>query len=45
MLLTNFINVAVNLIGLAAIGWKYYIVYVGCLHVEAVAIYCLLVET
>jgi hypothetical protein len=41
----NFINALVNPIGLAAIGWKYYIVYVGWLSVDVVAIYCLLFET
>lgn len=41
----NFINALVNLIGLKAIGRKYYIVYVGWLCVEVVSIYLLLVET
>lgn len=41
----TFINALVNPIGLKAIGWKYYIVYVGWLSFEAVCMYFLLVET
>lgn len=41
----NFINALVNPIGLAAIGWKYYIVYVGWLCVEVFCVYFLIVET
>jgi Sugar (and other) transporter len=41
----NFINALVNPIGLAAIGWKYYLMYVGWLCVEVVTMYFLIVET
>ncbi|KAJ5644257.1 uncharacterized protein N7484_006764 [Penicillium longicatenatum] len=41
----NFVNAFVNPIGLSAIGWKYYLVYVGWLVVEVLGIYLYLVET
>lgn len=41
----NFINVLVNPIGLAALGWKYYIVYVVWLCIECGIIWKLFVET
>lgn len=41
----TFINSLVNPIGLKAIGWKYYFVYVGWLAFEVVCIYLFLVET
>jgi hypothetical protein len=37
----NFTGLLLNLIDLQAIGWKYYIVYVGWLCVEVVGIYFL----
>ncbi|KAH8658182.1 general substrate transporter [Xylariales sp. PMI_506] len=40
-----FINTFVNPIGLQAIGWKYYGVYVGWLCVECLCIYLFFVET
>ncbi|CAI7653877.1 unnamed protein product [Penicillium bialowiezense] len=41
----NFVNTLVNPIGLAAIGWKYYLVYVAWLTIEVGGVYFLLVET
>lgn len=41
----TFVNAFVNPIGLKAISWKYYIVYVGWLCVEVVCIYVFIVET
>lgn len=41
----NFVNALANPVGLGAIGWKYYIVYVGWLRVEAACVYFFLVET
>ncbi|KAI5805156.1 MFS transporter [Geopyxis carbonaria] len=41
----SFFNQFVNPIGLAAIGWKYYIVYTVWLAVEACVIYCFFPET
>lgn len=41
----NFVNGFVNPIGLKAIGWKYYLVYVGWLCVEVVLTFLLIVET
>ncbi|RDW77612.1 hypothetical protein BP6252_05665 [Coleophoma cylindrospora] len=41
----NFVNTFVNPIGMAAMGWKYYFVYVAWLVVEVVAIFLLIVET
>jgi hypothetical protein len=41
----NFINILVNPIGLAALGWKYYIVYVVWLCIECGIIWKLFVET
>ncbi|KAL4885195.1 general substrate transporter [Aspergillus karnatakaensis] len=41
----NFINTFVNPIGLDAIGWKYYIVYVGWLVVETGCVWMFFVET
>ena len=41
----NFINSLVNPIGLAALGWKYYFVYVGWLCVETAGVYLFFVET
>ncbi|KAL3491547.1 general substrate transporter [Aspergillus germanicus] len=41
----NFVNALVNPIGLEAIGWKYYLVYVGWLCVETVCVYFYFVET
>ncbi|KAM5341875.1 hypothetical protein ACJ41O_014906 [Fusarium nematophilum] len=40
-----FINILVNPIGLQALAWKYYFVYVGWLCVECFAIWKLFVET
>lgn len=42
---STFINALVNPIGLAAIGWKYYLVYVGWLCFEVFCMYFLIVET
>lgn len=42
---SNFVNTFVNPIGIAAMGWKYYFIYVAWLVVEVVAIFCLIVET
>ncbi|KAF7552854.1 hypothetical protein G7Z17_g4031 [Cylindrodendrum hubeiense] len=42
---SNFINVLVNPIGLQAIGWKFYLVYVGWLCVEITFIWKFFVET
>ncbi|RDW74541.1 uncharacterized protein DSM5745_07203 [Aspergillus mulundensis] len=42
---SNFVNVLVNPIGLEAIGWKYYLVYVGWLVVETVCVWFFFVET
>ncbi|GES58879.1 related to hexose transporter protein [Aspergillus terreus] len=41
----NFVNAMVNPVGLAAIGWKYYFVYVGWLVVEVLSVYFFFVET
>lgn len=41
----NFINSLVNPIGLEAMGWKYYFVYIGWLVVEVVGVYFFVVET
>jgi len=41
----NFVNSFVNPIGLQAIGWKFYLVYVGWLVVDTLGIYLFLVET
>lgn len=40
-----FVNAFVNPIGLKAIGWKYFLVYVGWLSFEVVCVYLLVVET
>lgn len=40
-----FINLLVNPIALAAISWKYYLVYVGWLCIELVCVYLFVVET
>ncbi|KAH6869694.1 general substrate transporter [Thelonectria olida] len=42
---SNFINILVNPIGLQAIGWKFYLVYVAWLCVEIVFIWQFFVET
>lgn len=42
---SNFVNAMVNPIGLAAIGWKFYIVYVAWLMIEVSCVYFLFVET
>lgn len=42
---SNFINILVNPIGLQAIGWKLYLVYVAWLCVEVVVIWKFFVET
>jgi hypothetical protein len=42
---TNFVNSFLNPIGLEALGWKYYIVYVGWLGIETACVYFLVVET
>lgn len=39
------INAYVNPVGLKAIGWKYYIVYVVWLGIEAILVYFVFVET
>jgi len=39
------INTLVTPVGLKAIGWKYYLVYVGFLVVEVVCVYLFIVET
>lgn len=41
----NFLNTFVNPIGLEALSWKYYAVYVGWLCVECFCIYLFFVET
>jgi MFS family permease len=41
----NFVNAMVNPVGLAAIGWKYYFVYVAWLVVEVLSVYFFFVET
>lgn len=41
----TFINALVNPIGLQALGWKYYFVYVGWLCIECACVYFLFVET
>lgn len=41
----NFVNSLLNPIGLEALGWKFYLVYVGWLCVETVCVYFLIVET
>jgi len=41
----NFVNSLLNPIGLEALGWKYYFVYVGWLCVETACVYFLFVET
>lgn len=41
----TFINALVNPIGLEALGWKLYLVYVGWLCVETVTVYLFIVET
>ena len=41
----TFINILVNPIGLAALGWKYYIIYVVWLCIECAIIWKLFVET
>lgn len=41
----NFVNALVNPIGLAAIGWKLYLVYVGWLCVEVACMYFLILDT
>jgi hypothetical protein len=41
----NFVNAFVNPIGLDAIGWKYYIVYVGWLAFETGCVWTFFVET
>lgn len=41
----NFVNTFVNPIGLSALGWKYYIVYVGWLVVEIIFVFFVIVET
>ncbi|KAL3476994.1 general substrate transporter [Aspergillus californicus] len=41
----NFVNAFVNPIGLEAVGWKFYLVYVGWLVVETVCVYFFFVET
>ncbi|KAJ5652988.1 hypothetical protein N7507_010414 [Penicillium longicatenatum] len=41
----NFINTFVNPIGLEAIGWKLYAVYVGWLCIECLCVYFFFVET
>ncbi|KAL3456426.1 general substrate transporter [Aspergillus heterothallicus] len=41
----NFINAFVNPIGLDAIGWHYYLVYVGWLCVETAGVFFFLAET
>lgn len=43
--LANFINSFVNPVGLAALGWKYYIVYVVWLCIEVAGVYFFVVET
>lgn len=40
-----FVNALVNPIGLGALGWRYYCVYVGWLVVEVVVVWGLFVET
>ncbi|CAG8113841.1 unnamed protein product [Penicillium olsonii] len=42
---SNFINILVNPIGLQAIGWKLYLVYVAWLCIEVVVIWKFFVET
>jgi hypothetical protein len=42
---SNYFNSFVNPIGLQAIGWKFYLVYVVWLIVETLGIYLFLVET
>jgi hypothetical protein len=42
---STFINAFVNPIGLASIGWKLYLVYVGWLCFEVFTMYFLIVET
>ncbi|CAG8212866.1 unnamed protein product [Penicillium olsonii] len=42
---SNFINILVNPIGLQAIGWKLYLVYVAWLCIEVVIIWKFFVET
>lgn len=42
---STFINAFVNPIGLKALGWKYYIVYVVWLGFEVCCVYLLIVET
>ncbi|KAF2222788.1 general substrate transporter [Elsinoe ampelina] len=40
-----FVNALVNPIGLAAIGWRYYLVYVGWLVLECLGVWAFFVET
>ncbi|PSK37319.1 High-affinity glucose transporter [Elsinoe australis] len=40
-----FVNALVNPIGLGALGWRYYCVYVGWLVVEVAVVWGLFVET
>ncbi|KAK2009481.1 general substrate transporter [Colletotrichum eremochloae] len=42
---SNFINILVNPIGLQALDWKFYFVYVGWLAIEVVVIWKFFVET
>ncbi|KAL2871218.1 general substrate transporter [Aspergillus lucknowensis] len=42
---SNFVNAMVNPIGLAAIGWKFYFVYVAWLVVEVLSVFFFFVET
>lgn len=42
---SNFVNILVNPIGLEAVGWKYYLVYVGWLCIEVACIWGFFVET
>ncbi|KAF9873874.1 hypothetical protein CkaCkLH20_08608 [Colletotrichum karsti] len=41
----NFVNALANPIGLEALGWKFYNVYIGWLCVEVACVYLFLVET